>query len=272
MYAQRVRVVLISIGDDTGARPSPLKFSKIENRVRRMSTAVVTHQGRRFTVETYVDPYPGKAATDRICWTETCGRCGGSGIFTWWTSTGQAGGTCFGCDGAGRVSRSRAVSMFRRDARLEALFREHGQQLADEAAAAAQAAETARRAAEFDWAWEAAHAEQEPRAVLNNTPAGTEGERLRDLEASVTVSAGFERTGYTGHTEYVKIVVFTLETGQVLMCKGTASCLYDVGRGDRVKITGTVCGTGMYRGQLQTVLQRPKITVIERADAGDASR
>ncbi|WP_074246153.1 hypothetical protein [Mycobacteroides abscessus] len=204
-----------------------------------MGTAVVTHQGRRFTVETYVDPCPGKAATDRICWTETCGRCGGSGIFTWWTSRGQAGGTCFGCDGAGRLVRSRAVSMFRRDARLEALFREHGQQLADEAAAAAQAAQTARRAAEFDWAWEAAHAEQERRAGLNNTPAGAEGQRLRDLEASVTVSAG---------------------------------CLYDVGRGDRVKITGTVCGTGMYRGQLQTVLQRPKITVIERGDAGDAGR
>lgn len=250
----------------------PLQFSKIENMVGRMGTAVVTHQGRRFTVETYVDPYPGKAATDRVCWTETCGRCGGSGIFTWWTSHGQAGGTCFGCDGAGRLLRSRAVSMFRREARLEALFREHGQQLADEAAAAAAAAETARRAAEFDWAWEAAHAEQERRAGLNNTPAGAEGQRLRDLEASVTASAGFERTGYTGHTEYVKIVVFMLESGQVLMCKGTAGCLYGVGRGDRVKLTGTVCGTSMYRGQLQTVLQRPKITVVERADAGDAGR
>ncbi|SKT51723.1 Uncharacterised protein [Mycobacteroides abscessus subsp. massiliense] len=255
-----------------GYTHGPLRFSKTENIVRVMSTAVVTHLGRRFMVETYVDPYPGKASTERIEWVETCGRCGGSGVFTWWTSTGQASGTCFGCQGAGRVSRSRAVSMFRRDARLEALFREHGQQLADEAAATAEVAETARRAEEFERAWTAAHVEQGRRAALNNTPAGVEGERLRDLDASVTVSAGFERTGYTGYTEYVKIVAFTLETGQVLLCKGTASCLYDVSRGDRVKLTGTVCGTGMYHGQLQTVLQRPKVTVTERADAGDVGR
>ncbi len=223
-------------------------------------------------MESYVDPHPGKAASDRIRWSETCGRCGGTGIFTWWTHAGKAGGTCFGCYGDGRIERSRSVSLLRREARLEALFREHGQQLADEEAAAAEAAESIRRADELAQAWDAAHAEQTRRAALNNTPAGVEGERLRDLDAVVTVSAGFERIGYTGHTEYVKIVVFTLDSGQVLKCMGTAQGLYEVARGDRVKLTGTVSGTGMYHGQLQTVLQRPKIIVVERADTEDGDR
>lgn len=37
---------------------------------------------------------------------EPCDRCGGTGIFTWWTYSGQAGGVCFKCGGACTVART----------------------------------------------------------------------------------------------------------------------------------------------------------------------
>lgn len=224
------------------------------------ATTTVTLNGRAFKVSTYVDPHPGLAGSDRIEWTEDCGRCGGTGVYTWWNSMGRCQGTCFGCCGAGRVERSSAVSTLRRSAKLDALFREHGEQLAAEVAAKRAEIEAAERAAEFARAWDDAHAEQARRAALNNEPAGEVGERLRDLDAVVEVSTHFERPSFSGYgTEMVKIVVFKLPTGQVLKAQGSASALYGLDRGDQVKVSGTVKGFSEYQGQMQTLIQRPKV-------------
>ncbi|KMV19713.1 hypothetical protein ACT17_06120 [Mycolicibacterium conceptionense] len=230
-------------------------------------TTAVKYQGKTYQVHGYVDPYPGKKPTDRIYWTEDCWRCGGTGIFKWWTSVGLARGTCFGCGGARTVERSRAVSSYRREARVDAVLAEYGDQIAAEHAEKAAAAEAERLAEEIAQAWEEAHAEQARRAALNNEPVGTEKERLRDLDAVVEVSSGFERSGYAGGTEYCKIVVFKLPSGQMLKCMGTADALYGLDRGDRVKVTGTVKGLDEYKGQVQTVILRPKVEVIEKVEA-----
>lgn len=236
-----------------------MHVSKTETKVGHMRTTV-THKGRRFVVESYVDPHPGKAASDRVTWTESCPRCGGSGVYRWWTTFGTASGTCFGCFGRGKVDRSQAVSTLRREARLAALFREHGSQLADEAATAMEAAEAARLAAEFEAAWVEAHAEQDRRSALNNAPVGAVGERLRNLEGIVTVATGYRRPSFNGFdTDYVKILIVQLPTGQVLKMQGQAECLYGPDRGDRVRVTGTVKEFDTYKGQLQTVLSRPAL-------------
>ncbi|WNM74169.1 hypothetical protein SEA_NERGAL_78 [Mycobacterium Phage Nergal] len=232
-----------------------------------MSTKV-QYNGKTYTVETYVDPHPGKLGSDRIEWIEACYRCGGSGIYRWVNAMGVCEGSCYGCWGTGKVERSRAVSTDRRQARLDAVLREHGDAIAAEAADAAAKAEAERLAAELAEAWDAAHAEQARRAAMNNTPAGEVGERLRNLDAEVIVSAGFERDKYQGYgTEYVKIVVFKLASGQVLKAMGTARDLYGLDRGDKVRVTGTVKGIGEYKGQVQTVLQRVKVEVAETAAA-----
>lgn len=234
-----------------------------------MSTAV-KYQGRTYQVESYVDPYPGKKGTDRIFWNDDCPRCGGTGVFEWWTPVGKARGTCFNCCGARTVERSRAVSVFRREARVEAVLAEYGDQIAAEHAEKAVAAEAERHAEEIAQAWDEAHAEQARRAALNNEPVGAVKERLRDLDAVVEVSSGFERQGYAGGTEYCKIVVFKLPTGQMLKCMGTADALYGLDRGDRVKVSGTVKGLDEYRGQVQTVILRPKVEIVEKAAKEEA--
>ncbi|ALF00476.1 ssDNA binding protein [Mycobacterium phage Mufasa] len=227
-----------------------------------------TYQGKTYELHTYVDPHPGKAARDRVHWTEDCMRCGGSGVYRWVNAMGNCEGGCFGCWGTGKIERSQAVQTLRKAAREEALWREHGDELRAYHAAIAAANEAAERAEEFARAWDEAHREQARRAAMNNTPAGEVGERLRNLDAEVTVSAGFERDAYRGYgTEYVKIVVFRLASGQVLKAMGTGRDLFGLNRGDKVRVTGTVKGTGEYRGQVQTILQRVKVEVVEQAPA-----
>ncbi len=225
-----------------------------------------TYQGRRFDLSTYVDPHPGMAGRDRVYWTDSCSRCGGSGIYRWVNAMGLCEGSCFGCWGTGKVERSNAVQTLRRDAKLDALFREYGDQLAAEQAAVAAERAAAEQAEELARAWDEAHREQARRASLNRETVGEIGERLRNLDAVINVSASFERDKFQGYgTELVKIVVATLTGGQVVKMQGTSTNLYGLNRGDKVKLTGTVKGYGEYKGQVQTILQRPKIEVVEKA-------
>jgi len=222
------------------------------------------HNGRVYTLHTYVDPHPGMKASERIHYRDTCSRCGGSGIFRWPTARGEAAGTCFGCYGEGTVVRSNAVSTLRRNAKTEALWREYGDELRAERQASEIAAEAARKAAEFAKAWDEAHAEQQRRATLNNGTVGEVGERVRDIEATVEVAAAIERDSYSGvGTETVMLVVFRLDDGRVMKVFGTTQALYSLERGERVTVTGTVKGFGEYKGQTQTILSRVKVV---RAD------
>lgn len=223
----------------------------------------------------YVDPHPGLHGQDRISFTERCDRCSGTGVYRWWTSYGQAAGTCFKCFGTGRHTYDRAVVTIRKEAKADAYYRDYADEIAahrelvvaaERAQAEAEAVEQA--AAEFAAAWDAAHAEQERRAALNQNTIGEVDERLRNLDAVIKVSSGYERPKFSGYgTEYIKVVTAELEDGRVVMMKGTAASLYGLDRGDRVRITGTVKEHAVYKktGQMQTVLKRPVVEVVERA-------
>lgn len=224
-----------------------------------MSTTY-TYQGRKFELSTYVDPHPGAASLDRITWAESCGRCGGTGVYRWWTQHGEAAGTCFGCFGIGKVERSQAVRTLRQAAKMDALFREYGEQLAEEHAAHQAAIAAAELAEEVARAHEEALREQARRDAMNNAPVAEVGTRLRNVDAEVVVSTSFERDKFNGYgAELVKLVVFKLASGQVLKVVSTSTELYGLDRGDQVRVTGTVKGYGEYQGQVQTILQRVKV-------------
>ncbi|WNM69555.1 hypothetical protein SEA_SYRA333_43 [Mycobacterium phage Syra333] len=231
-----------------------------------MTSTTVTYQGMKFVVESYVDPCPGLGARDRVEWLESCGRCGGSGVYRWVNAMGNCEGSCFGCWGTGKVERSQAAQTLRKAAREDALHREHGDAIAEYHAGIARE----NMARELATAWDEAHAEQARRearlAAMNNNTVGEVGERLRNLDAEVVVSTSFERPAFTGYgTDYVKLVIFKLADGRVLKAMSTGTGLYGLGRGDKVRVTGTVKGTGEYKGQVQTILQRVKVEVVEKA-------
>lgn len=79
--------------------------------------------GRLEPVSSYIDPYPGRKGRERIV--ETCGRCGGTGVYnapsrvTFYTSAVNDITTgCFSCAGTG--VRSFLVSSARQTARRRA--------------------------------------------------------------------------------------------------------------------------------------------------------
>lgn len=121
--------------------------------------------------ELYVDPYPGKKGTERVA--QTCGRCGGSGLFEWSRVVyrGRSGAEapwCFDCDGSGTASVlvSSVRGTLRRRARLQI-----------EAAERAAEAE-ARRAT-----WSAEHADVVEALRLY----GDRGEFLRNMAGRFAV-------------------------------------------------------------------------------------
>ncbi|QNJ58316.1 DNA binding protein [Mycobacterium phage Ellie] len=229
-----------------------------------MTSTTVTYQGMKFVVESYVDPCPGLGARDRVEWVEDCNRCGGSGVYRWVNAMGNCEGSCFGCWGTGKVERSQAAQTLRKIAREDALHREHGDAIAEYHANIARENIAREQAAELAEAWDAAHAEQARRAAMNNGTVGEVGERLRNLDAEVVVSAGFERDKFNGYgTEYVKLVIFKLADGRVLKASGTGMSLYGLDRGDKVRVTGTVKDFGEYKGQVQTILQRVKVEPLD---------
>lgn len=228
------------------------------------TATVVTMGGRKFTVTTYVDPYPGMKGTDRITTRDTCSRCGGTGIFVWWNSMGECRGTCFLCFGVGTVDHSRAVSTLRREARQDAVWREHGEMLRAETAAKMAAEAAAVEAAQFAQAWDDAHAEQDRRNALVQGFVGDIGDKI-DATGTVTVATTFEVPSFSGYgTDLKALVVVTLDDGHVVKCTGTGRTLYRGGHtGDRVRVTGTVKDLRPYRGQDQTILTRAKLTDLD---------
>jgi hypothetical protein len=107
----------------------------------------------------YVDPFPGRKGSDRIV--ETCGACGGDGIYK---APSPHGTRCFPCDGTGEYSF--LVSSRRATARRHA--KEAQQRAADRAAAAA---------------WPAANPEMD--AALNRL-AGFAPDFAESLRAGIT--------------------------------------------------------------------------------------
>ncbi|QDH48784.1 hypothetical protein SEA_DEEPSOIL15_44 [Mycobacterium phage DeepSoil15] len=227
-------------------------------------STTVTIDGRKFVVTTYVDPHPDMHGTDRIEFKETCPRCGGTGIYEWWTAHGKGRGTCFLCLGARWVYRTRSVAAIRREAKVEAVWREHGDTLRAESAAKAAAVAAEQAAAEFAKAWDEAHAEQARRAALVTGFVAEVGAKA-DVIGTVTVATTFEVSSYRirGGGDLKALVVVKLDDGRVVKATGTGQSLFDAERGARVRIRGTVREHATYKGQDQTVLTHAKITPAE---------
>jgi hypothetical protein len=219
----------------------------------------------------YTDPYPGAKGADLV--KETCGKCGGDGMYhapsgfviqNPYGPRGDAIKGCFACRGVGHrwVKVSSVRARIRRDVKAT---------LQRDADADAHAAAAAQRAAEdFAADWEQAHAEQARRAALNNSPAGEPGQKLTGLAGTVVVASNIEVTGFRGYgTDIKRLIVVTLDSGQAIKAFGTGATLFAANRGDRVTISGTVKELDTYRGQLQTVLTRTKLQVEAAAPTFD---
>ncbi|MDO2396053.1 hypothetical protein QRB38_19965 [Mycobacterium avium subsp. hominissuis] len=219
----------------------------------------------------YTDPYPDAKGNDLV--KETCGKCGGDGMYhapsgyVIQNPYGRPGDGIKGCfDCRGRGHRYVKVSSVR--SRIRRSVKATLQRDADDATRAAAAAR--HHAAELAEAWEQAHAEQKRRAGLNNTPAGQPGQRLRGLTGTVELAKSIEVTGFRGYgTDYKRLVIVTLDTGQVLKTFSTSAALTQVQRGDRVTVAGTVKDYDTYQGQTQTVLTRVTLHIAASRQSYD---
>ncbi|MCT7373263.1 hypothetical protein A7R75_30205 [Mycolicibacterium llatzerense] len=206
----------------------------------------------------YADPYLGRRGSDLV--RETCGKCGGDGVYhapsgfviqNPYAPVGVTFRGCFDCMGVGHryVKVSSVRSRIRRAVKA---------QLQRDADAEAYAAEhAARQAAELAEAWEEALAEDERRAALNNEPVAAIGEKITGATGVVEVSKTIEVPGFRYGTDYKRLVVVKLQSGQVVKTFGAGEKLFGTRRGDRVTITrATVKAHETYQGQLQTVVIR----------------
>ncbi len=96
---------------------------------------------------------------------------------------------------------------------------------------------------------------------------GTVGEKGVTMRGTVVVRTQVE--DYYSYNGGSKALVIIEGSGEfvgvtVKMC-GTAACLYPLGRGDEVEVTGTIKDHSDYQGTPQTVLIRPKVTVLVAA-------
>jgi hypothetical protein len=228
------------------------------------TTKTVTYKSVLGTVplNLYTDPHPGMAASDRVV--ADCDRCGGTGrvVFKW-----VDGGRCWGCFGTGKTTIS--VATARKWAKGEAFVAEYNAEIKAYWAEFEAAQEAA---ANFSIAWDEAHAENARLARMARMNQGTVGEideRVRNLVAVIEVVSSFEKPRFNGFgTELHRLVTAKLEDGRVIKMVGTAEALWSVAKGDKVSITGTVKRHAVYEktGQMQTVLQRPAIKVLEAAE------
>lgn len=224
----------------------------------------VKYMGREFDVEGYVDPHPGKKGSDKVHVIERCGRCGGPGQFVAYIPVN--GGVCFECLGRGRVHRYPRVSKLRRDAKVKALLAQYGEQLRAEAAAAREVEIAKRAARELAAAHEEAIAEAARRAQMNNEPVAQPGDKVADLVGVVEVAKSIEVAGRYGRSEWKRFAVIKLESGQVVKSFGSAKALWDINRGDMVRIIkANVKKIDEYQGQVQAVLSHIKAEVLEAA-------
>lgn len=208
-----------------------------------------TAKGNEYQVVSYEDPYPGKVGTDRIY--ETCAKCSGSGVVNWGNiSFATAKGEdrwCFDCNGTGKTSA--LVSSLRQTARRQAKAQTQRNADAADWAAEAPAREAAEKAAEeAREAREAAARAAKPKGYL-----GTEGERLRNLNARVAMVRTYESQNYvTGAPESKTIIKFDVLGKVAIWFTGWTT----LEEGQFVSLTGTVKKLAERDGEDQTVLTR----------------
>jgi hypothetical protein len=214
-----------------------------------LDITATTAKGNEYQVVSYVDPFPGKVGTDRV--RETCAKCSGTGTVDYGHVTllrkGIEDRWCFDCNGKGY--RAILVSSLRATARRQAKAQTLRNAEAADWAAEAPAREAAEKAAEA-----AKEAREEAlRAAKPKGFLGTEGERLRNLNAKVTMIRTYETQDYrTGAPTTATIIKFDV-LGKTAIWFTSWTTLEE---GDFVSLTGTVKSLGNRDGEDQTVLTR----------------
>lgn len=202
-----------------------------------------------------------------------CPKCGGDGIYKWGAMMSDLGGiprpqfagTCWQCEGRGRVlvktiertpeyEAKLAERRAKRQAKWEAEQPEEMEakrRAEEEAKAKAEAEQRAKEEAER------AEAERKARSKY----MGEEGEKLT-VEATYEGSPHFERRSFGGYgTETCYIHQFRVGDALLVWMTGSRKGIPEE-EGTKVKLTGTVKEHKEYRGEKQTSLTRCKVTGV----------
>ena len=221
---------------------------------------------------------------------ENCHRCGGTGIFRWWTYHGAAAGECFACYGGRgkwktykvytqeKVEKLEAALIKRREkkeakrlateaANLETFRAEHGDVVDQWLKITVPFAENI-----MTKAVKYGKLSEKQVAALNKVLAREEADRKREQERKEK-AARSQHVGSIGERIKVEISILAtrdyetmygwnfwhlLEDAEenLLIYKGSR-CLGE--RGDKVTMKATVKEHSEYQGARQTVLARPKV-------------
>lgn len=215
----------------------------------------------------YIDPYPNNIGSDYVevpCW-----KCGGYGKIDAFDY--NENGRCFKCDGHGHYPVR--VSTARRNARAAFNFDHdmwevnHGP-LAELSAQVDVALAAIKKDAAEKAAKEAATRAAAIAAKVEKVAATyTAGERMKNVDATITRTTTFSRPTYTGFgpDELCAAITFTLADGtSAVWFSGSDAALSLASKAAESPITGkltaTVKGVGDFAGKPQVKLTRAKFT------------
>jgi hypothetical protein len=187
-------------------------------------------------------------------WT-ACDRCGGGGIYTWGAVINgrpQYAGTCFKCEGHGKVLDKWIERTPEYEAKLAAK-----RKAKQDARAAEWAAEQAKREAAERAQREAEEARIRAEKAISQY-VGQAGDKV-DFKATYIRSGSWEQKAFRGYgTDTMFCHTFKDEAGNVFTWKTQKGLGMDPGQAVQVK--GTVKQHSEYKDEKQTELTRCKIT------------
>ena len=186
-----------------------------------------------------------------------CDRCGGDGIYKWGAMINgrpQYIGTCFKCDGAGKVYSEWIERTPEYQAKLDAKR---------EARNAKHAEEQAKRMAEEQARLDALKKEKEAREAAIAAKKAI-SKHVGNVGDKINVEATKERTGsyetsFGYQTSVVYVHTFRDADGNAIVWKTGSTALNEIENGTRVQLTGTIKEHNEYNGEKQTVLIRCKV-------------
>jgi hypothetical protein len=192
-----------------------------------------------------------KRVSKRI--TEICWKCDGVGRIQYYSY--YADGVCFQCKGVGKWPAT--VRVFE-DPDLEAQAQELETIIQDEVY---RLELIQNRHREYLRDWQAAIWEDErrTRAAGQRHLNADVGARV-DIEAVVTFTKILE--GIFGAS---MLVLAKTDAGEIVKTIGTGSGLWNIAKGDRVALRGTVKAHETYQGAPQSVLTRVKASILQDA-------
>lgn len=195
-------------------------------------------------------------------WVE-CDRCYGSGFYTWGAvinGVPQYAGTCYKCDGAGKVLSKWIERTPEYQAKLDAKREAKWAKILAEQEAEEEKRRTEREERERKEAEE--RAAEEARIKAEKAISQYIGEIGERIERKVTLKSRAHWTARMGWLETTMYAItFKDEQGNALVWKTQNGC-YDFEEGDQLILTGTIKNHSEYRDEKQTELQRCKLQAV----------